>query len=170
MHSAITSAIGTLKGPLHGGANEQVMKMLLRIGTVEASKKFIEDALNAKEKVMGIGHRVYKHGDPRARILRKMSQELTARAHQPQYYEMSANIDDIMQEKKRPHAQRRLLLGHGLLLHGHSDRSLYADLRGQPRERVDRPYSRAIHEQPHLSPARAIYGKLDQAWIPADRR
>lgn len=100
MHSAITSAIGTLKGPLHGGANEQVMKMLLRVGTVEKSKQFIEDALNAKEKVMGIGHRVYKHGDPRARILRKMSQKLTAKTGQAHYYEMSANIDDIMQEKK----------------------------------------------------------------------
>lgn len=100
MHSAITSAIGTLKGPLHGGANEQVMKMLLRIGSVEASKKFIEDALNAKEKVMGIGHRVYKHGDPRARILRKMSDRLTKKAGMHHFYEMSANIDDIMQEKK----------------------------------------------------------------------
>jgi citrate synthase len=100
MHSAITSAIGTLKGPLHGGANEQVMKMLLRIGSVEGSKKFIEDALNAKEKVMGIGHRVYKNGDPRARILRKMSEDLTTKTGQRHFYEMSANIDDIMQEKK----------------------------------------------------------------------
>lgn len=100
MHSSITSAIGTLKGPLHGGANEQVMKMLLRIGTVENSKKFIEDALNAKEKVMGIGHRVYKNGDPRARILRKMSEKLTTQTGQRHFYEMSANIDDIMQEKK----------------------------------------------------------------------
>jgi citrate synthase len=100
MHSAITTAIGTLKGPLHGGANEQVMKMLLRIGTIEGAKKFIEDALNAKEKVMGIGHRVYKNGDPRAKILRKMSDQLTREKGMHHFYEMSANIDDIMQEKK----------------------------------------------------------------------
>ena len=100
MHSAITSAIGTLKGPLHGGANEQVMKMLLRIGTIEKAKIFIEDALNAKEKVMGIGHRVYKNGDPRARILRKMSDTLTREKGIHHFYEMSAQIDDIMQEKK----------------------------------------------------------------------
>lgn len=100
MHSAITSAIAALKGPLHGGANEQVMKMLLRIGSMEATTKFIEDALNSKEKVMGIGHRVYKNGDPRARILRKMSQDLTAKIGKKHLYEMSAKIDDIMQEKK----------------------------------------------------------------------
>src|SRR5205814_1189728 len=100
MHSAITSAIGTLKCPLHCGANEQVMNMLLRIGTIDGSKKFIEDALNAKENVMRISHRIYKNGDTRAKILRKMSQELTTKTGQRQYYEMSANIDDIMQEKK----------------------------------------------------------------------
>ncbi|MEW6057216.1 MAG: citrate synthase [Bdellovibrionota bacterium] len=100
MHSAITSAIGTLKGPLHGGANEQVMKMLLRIGTLEGAEKFIQDALDSKEKVMGIGHRVYKNGDPRARILRKMSEELTTKTGQRHFYEMSIKIDDIMQEKK----------------------------------------------------------------------
>ena len=100
MHSAITSAIGTLKGPLHGGANEQVMKMLLHIGSLEATKKFIEDALNNKAKVMGIGHRVYKNGDPRAKILRKMSEQLTTKTGQRHFYEMSIAIDDIMQEKK----------------------------------------------------------------------
>lgn len=100
MHAAVTSAIGTLKGPLHGGANEQVMRMLLRIGTIEATKRFIEDALSNKAKVMGIGHRVYKHGDPRAKILRKMSEELCTMTKQRHFYEMSTSIDDIMQEKK----------------------------------------------------------------------
>lgn len=100
MHSAITSAIGTLKGPLHGGANEQVMKMLLEIGTLEKAKTFIEDALQNKAKVMGIGHRVYKHGDPRAKILQKMSAELTAKKGIKHFFEMSVQIDSIMQEKK----------------------------------------------------------------------
>lgn len=100
MHSAVTSAIGTLKGPLHGGANEQVMKMLLEIGSIEATETFIEDALSNKAKVMGIGHRVYKNGDPRARILRKMSEELCTKTGQRHFYEMSTRIDDIMQEKK----------------------------------------------------------------------
>ncbi|MGE4233746.1 MAG: citrate synthase [Bacteriovoracia bacterium] len=100
LHSAVTSAIGTLKGPLHGGANEQVMRMLQQIGTVEKSKKFIEDALDNKAKVMGIGHRVYKNGDPRAKILRKMSEKLCKMTGNSHFYEMSINIDDIMQEKR----------------------------------------------------------------------
>jgi citrate synthase len=100
IHAAVTSAIGTLKGPLHGGANEQVMRMLLKIGTIEGTKTFIEDALNNKAKVMGIGHRVYKNGDPRARILRKMSEDLTTMTKQRHLYEMSIAIDDIMQERK----------------------------------------------------------------------
>lgn len=100
MHSAITSGIGTLKGPLHGGANEQVMKMLLRIGNMAECEKFIKSALENKEKVMGFGHRVYKNGDPRAKILRSMSQELGKRRGEPQWYDMSVKIDDIMQEKK----------------------------------------------------------------------
>lgn len=100
LHSAMVSALGALKGPLHGGANEQVMLMLKKIGTIEKAKQFIEDALSAKEKVMGIGHRVYKNGDPRAAILRKMSEQLTLKAGQPHLYQMSILIDDTMQAKK----------------------------------------------------------------------
>ncbi len=100
MHSAIVSAIGALKGPLHGGANEQVMVMLAKIGTMEKAQQFVIDALAAKEKVMGIGHRVYKDGDPRAAILRKFSKQLTAKIGKPELYEMSALIDDTMQKEK----------------------------------------------------------------------
>ncbi|MCE7933820.1 MAG: citrate synthase [Chlorobi bacterium CHB2] len=76
MHSAVTGAIGALKGPLHGGANEQVMKMLLEIGEVSAAKEWITEALASKKKVMGFGHRVYKTEDPRATHLRQMSKQL----------------------------------------------------------------------------------------------
>jgi citrate synthase len=100
MHSAMVSAIGALKGPLHGGANEQVMVMLAKIGTMEKAQQFVKDALAAKEKVMGIGHRVYKDGDPRAAILRKFSKQLTQKIGKPELYEMSALIDDTMQKEK----------------------------------------------------------------------
>jgi len=100
MYSAITSAIGALKGPLHGGANEQVMIMLKKIGTIEKAQQFIKDALSAKEKVMGIGHRVYKNGDPRAAILRKISDKLTAEIKEHHWYEMSTLIDDTMNKEK----------------------------------------------------------------------
>jgi citrate synthase len=98
--TAITSGIGTLKGPLHGGANEQVMKMLLKIGTIQETERFIENALANKEKVMGFGHRVYKNGDPRAKILMGMSKELCTRGGQPHWYQMSVRIDEVMQDKK----------------------------------------------------------------------
>ena len=100
MYSAVVSAIGALKGPLHGGANEQVMLMLKRIGTLEKSHQFIKDALDNKEKVMGFGHRVYKNGDPRAAILRKMSEKLTKKIGEGHWYEMSALIDDTVQKEK----------------------------------------------------------------------
>ncbi len=100
LHSAIVSAIGALKGPLHGGANEQVMVMLAKIGTIEKAQQFVIDALSAKEKVMGIGHRVYKDGDPRAAILRKYSEQLTKKMGKPELYQISALIDDTMQKEK----------------------------------------------------------------------
>ncbi len=100
MHSAVVSAIGALKGPLHGGANEQVMVMLAKIGTIEKAQQFVKDALDAKEKVMGIGHRVYKDGDPRAAVLRKFSKTLTAKIGKPELYEISVLIDETMNKQK----------------------------------------------------------------------
>lgn len=101
IYSAIVSAISALKGPLHGGANEQVIRMLQSIGNVEACKTWIARALDNKEKVMGIGHRVYKNGDPRAKILRQMSERLTKKKGEAHWFTMSTMIDDMMQEKKQ---------------------------------------------------------------------
>ena len=100
IYSAIVSALGALKGPLHGGANEQVMLTLKRIGTMDKAQQFVKDALSAKEKVMGIGHRVYKNGDPRAAILRKISDQLTAKIGEHKWYEMSVLIDETMYKEK----------------------------------------------------------------------
>ncbi len=85
---------------MHGGANEQVMIMLKKIGTMDKAQQFVKDALAAKEKVMGIGHRVYKDGDPRAAILRKTSQMLTKKIGEPLWYDMSVLIDDTMNKEK----------------------------------------------------------------------
>jgi len=100
IYSAVVSGISALKGPLHGGANEQVMLMLKDIGTVEKAKEWVKSALENKEKVMGFGHRVYKNGDPRAKILRGMSEQLTKKAGEPKWYEMSKVIDDTVQKEK----------------------------------------------------------------------
>lgn len=100
MHSAVTGAIGALKGPLHGGANEQVMKMLLEIGEVSAAQEWITDALASKKKVMGFGHRVYKTEDPRATHLRQMSKQLGEEAGETKWFEMSRIIEDYVLEQK----------------------------------------------------------------------
>src|SRR5947209_7995457 len=104
MYSAITTAIGTLKGPLHGGANEGVIKMLLEIGSPEKVDAFVENALAQKQKIMGIGHRVYKTLDPRAPHLRTMAQKLSAKLGEPKWIQMSDRIAEIMLEKKNLHA------------------------------------------------------------------
>lgn len=100
VHSAIVSAIGALKGPLHGGANEQVMRSLKEIGSLENLLPWLDKALANKEKVMGFGHRVYKNGDPRAKILRKMSKSMTERSSEPQWFAMSTLLDDEMKARK----------------------------------------------------------------------
>ena len=99
-YSVITGAIGSLKGPLHGGANEQVMLMLKDIGSYDQVDKFIDDAVNAKKKVMGIGHRVYKNGDPRAKILKEMSLKICENAGLKDYHRMLVRIQEQMEEKK----------------------------------------------------------------------
>jgi citrate synthase len=99
-YSDITAAIGSLKGPLHGGANEQVMLMLKEIGSYDKVDAFIDDAVNAKKKVMGIGHRVYKHGDPRARILKEMSLQICRKRGLEEYHRMLTHIQEQMEAKK----------------------------------------------------------------------
>lgn len=100
MYSAITSAIGTLKGPLHGGANEGVIHMLQEIGSLDKVDAYVEDCLAKKKKIMGIGHRVYRVLDPRAPFLRKMAVKLTAELGETKWIDMSTRIAEIMLEKK----------------------------------------------------------------------
>ena len=104
MYSAITSALGALSGPLHGGANEQVMRMLLRIGSVDNVQNYLEQALAKKEKIMGFGHRVYKTEDPRATHLRQVSHELGERAHDTKWFDMSRQVELYIKEHKNLNA------------------------------------------------------------------
>ncbi|UJF34739.1 citrate synthase [Paenibacillus hexagrammi] len=100
IYSGITSAIGTLKGPLHGGANEAVMAMLEEIGTIDNVVPYINGKLERKDKIMGFGHRVYKNGDPRAKHLQKMSHELGKITGNMKWYEMSIKADDLVTSLK----------------------------------------------------------------------
>lgn len=104
MYSAITSAIGTLKGPLHGGANEGVIDMLLEIGEEDKVDAWVEDKMAKKAKIMGIGHRVYKVLDPRAPHLQKMAIKLTEELGEPKWIRMSERIATIMRERKNLNA------------------------------------------------------------------
>ncbi|MDR7554818.1 MAG: citrate synthase [Armatimonadota bacterium] len=104
LHSAVVSAIGTLKGPLHGGANEEVMRLLEQIGTVERVEPVITEMLAAKKKVPGFGHRVYRTEDPRARILRPLSKRLGERAGDVRWYELTRRVEDVVTAQRKIHA------------------------------------------------------------------
>jgi len=101
LHSAVTTAIGTLKGPLHGGANQRVMEMLEKIGSSENVEPFVKRALSEKKKIMGFGHRVYTTVDPRAAILKRMSRELSQKVGPPKWYEMSERMEALMLKEKK---------------------------------------------------------------------
>ncbi|MBA2378234.1 MAG: citrate synthase [Blastocatellia bacterium] len=100
MYGAVTAGIAALAGPLHGGANTAVMKMLLEIGSEDKIDQFVESALEEKRKIMGIGHAVYKTEDPRATWLRKFSKTMAERKGETKWFDMSQRIEKLMLEKK----------------------------------------------------------------------
>jgi len=107
IHSALVAAVGTLKGPLHGGANADVMRMLLEIGadaTPDKAEAAVRARLARKEKIPGFGHRVYHTEDPRATHLRRMSKELGERAGQTTWFEMSQRIEAVVKAEKKLNA------------------------------------------------------------------
>lgn len=103
LHSAIVSAIGTLKGPLHGGANEEAMQMLMEIGSVDNVDPWVRDALATKKKIMGFGHREYKTGDPRAAILKHHAGEIGQQLGQTKWDDMATIMEGIMLSEKGLH-------------------------------------------------------------------
>lgn len=100
IYSGVTSALGTLRGPLHGGANEAVMVMLDEIGTADAVESFIQKKFSNKEKIMGFGHRVYKNGDPRAKHLQKMSRKLSELKGDSTLYDISVKVEQLVTSQK----------------------------------------------------------------------
>ncbi len=100
MYGAVTAGIAALAGPLHGGANTNVMKMLLEIDSIDKVEPWLDEALAAKKKVMGIGHAVYKTEDPRATWLRKFSRQLGEKKGEMKWFEMSERLEKLMHEKK----------------------------------------------------------------------
>ena len=100
LYSAITSAIGTLKGPLHGGANERVMELLDEIGAIERAEEVVKGKLARHERIMGFGHRVYKVEDPRATILRDWSHRIGTSVGDLRYYELLRRVEEVVHREK----------------------------------------------------------------------
>lgn len=99
MYSAITAAVGSLKGPLHGGANTEVMTNLLEIGSLENVEPWVMERLKHKGKIMGFGHRVYKTYDPRARLLSQYSEKLAQKTGNSKWYQMSREMERVMERE-----------------------------------------------------------------------
>ncbi|QUS60653.1 citrate synthase [Synechocystis sp. PCC 7339] len=97
-YAVIASAVGTLAGPLHGGANEEVLNMLEEIGSVENVRPYVEKCLANKQRIMGFGHRVYKVKDPRAIILQDLAEQLFAKMGHDEYYEIAVELEKVVEE------------------------------------------------------------------------
>ena len=100
IYAAVTSALGTLKGPLHGGANEQAMTMLRQIPDPDAGEAWIKEQLARKEKVMGFGHRVYKSGDSRVPVMRELARDLGRRTGHETWVDVCQRLEEVMQREK----------------------------------------------------------------------
>ncbi len=98
-YAVVASAVGTLGGPLHGGANEEVIRMLEEIGSVENVRPYVEDLIARKAKIMGFGHRVYKVKDPRAKILQELAEQLFSKFGQDKYYDIAQEMERVVGEK-----------------------------------------------------------------------
>jgi citrate synthase len=98
-YAVVASAVGTLAGPLHGGANEEVIEMLEKIESVENVRPYIEHCIETKSKIMGFGHRVYKVKDPRATILQELAEKLFEKYGEDKFYEVAVEIERVVQEK-----------------------------------------------------------------------
>jgi citrate synthase len=98
-YAVVASAVGTLGGPLHGGANEEVIQMLENIGSVKNVVPYVDDLLQRKAKIMGFGHRVYKVKDPRATILQNLAEQLFEKFGYDEYYEIAVEMERVVSEK-----------------------------------------------------------------------
>ena len=133
-----------MTGPLHGGANEEVLEMLDEIGSIDNVRKWLEDAVANKKKVMGFGHRVYKVKDPRATVLQEMAENVFVETGRPKDYEMAMELERLAAGmpnlgQKGIYPERRFLLGHGLSEHRHSARPVHAGVRHRARGRLAGP-------------------------------
>ncbi|MBX3302106.1 MAG: citrate synthase [Nitrospira sp.] len=170
LHSAVTSAIGTLKGPLHGGANEAVAEMFIEIGSREQAEAWVREALTKKQRVMGFGHRVLKKGDARSAIIQQHAESLSRICGDHRWYEIATAVDHIMQEEKglRPNLDFYTAVAYLLMA---IPRTLYTPV--FVCSRIIGWCAHVIEQQDYnrLMRPRAFYtGPARREYVPLDRR
>jgi 2-methylcitrate synthase len=170
LYSAITSAIGALKGPLHGGANEAVAEMFLDIGSRERAEIWIHEALAKKRRIMGFGHRVLKKGDARSVIIQRHAESLSRICGDHRWYEIATAVDHVMQQEKGLHPNLDFYTAVAYLLMA-IPRALYTPL--FVCSRITGWCAHVIEQQDHnrLMRPRALYtGPARREYVPLDRR
>ena len=156
IYSCMTSAIGTLKGPLHGGANTAVMNMLMKIGSVDAVESSLDVMLAEGQKIMGFGHRVYKVVDPRALVLKEFAGKLAKQSDDPKWYEMSSALEKLMKERKGIDMNVDFYSASTYFYMG-IEPDMYTTIFALQQDlRLDCPRARAVRQQPPDSPTREL--------------
>lgn len=170
LYSAVTSAIGTLKGPLHGGANEAVAEMFLDIGSRERAEAWVREALAKKRRIMGFGHRVLKKGDARSVVIQRHAESLSRICGDRRWYEIATTVDHVMQYEKGLHPNLDFYTAVAYLLMG-IPRTLYTPL--FVCSRITGWCAHVIEQQDHnrLMRPRALYtGPSRREYVPLDHR
>lgn len=170
LHSAITSAIGTLKGPLHGGANEAVAEMFIEIASSERAEQWVRESLAHKQRIMGFGHRVLKKGDSRSAIIQQHAESLSRICSNHRWYEIATTIDRVVQQEKGLCPNLDFYTAVAYLLMG-IPRELYTAV--FVCSRITGWCAHVIEQQDHnrLIRPRALYtGPMAMEYVPLDRR
>jgi 2-methylcitrate synthase/citrate synthase II len=170
LYSAITSAIGALKGPLHGGANEAVAEMFLDIGSHERAETWVREALVKKHRIMGFGHRVLKKGDARSIIIQRHAESLSRICGNHRWYEIATTVNRVMEQEKGLHPNLDFYTAVAYLLMG-IPRELYTPL--FVCSRITGWCAHVIEQQDHnrLMRPRALYtGPSRREYVPLGHR
>jgi 2-methylcitrate synthase/citrate synthase II len=170
LHSAITSAIGTLKGPLHGGANEAVAQMFLEIGSPGKAQRWVRESLASKRRIMGFGHRVLKNGDARSAIIQRHAASLSRICGDHRWYEIATAVEQVMRDDKGLYPNLDFYTAAAYLVMA-IPRTLYTPV--FVCSRITGWCAHVIEQQSHnrLMRPRALYtGPSKREYVPLDRR
>ncbi|MDF0642990.1 MAG: citrate/2-methylcitrate synthase [Nitrospira sp.] len=170
LYSAVTSAIGTLKGPLHGGANEAVAEMFLEIGSPDNAERWVRERLAGKHRIMGFGHRVLKKGDSRSAIIQRHAERLSRTCDDRRWYEIALAVERIMRQEKGLYPNLDFYAAVAYLLMG-IPRRLYTPV--FVCSRITGWCAHVIEQQDHnrLIRPRALYtGPAKEAYVDIDHR